>query len=99
MNIIERLDIEGFAPCILDEGVECGFFTPAGEDFNFIIHGKSKEQLKESFRQYAESFDIDEHIEPWIPRRGENGVPESISELVEDAQWIRNTLLQVADKL
>ena len=51
------------------------------------------------FNEYAENFDIDDHAEMYIPMRGQNGVPDSISDLVEDAKWIKNTLMEVGSKL
>ena len=33
------------------------------------------------------SFDVDEEAMLWIPHRGENGIPNSICALVDDAEW------------
>lgn len=46
-----------------------------------------------------EKDDAEDHAEMWIEGRGTNGVPESIKDLLEDAEWIKNILLEVADKL
>ena len=35
----------------------------------------------------------------WIPHRGENGVPDDIRTLIDDAEGIKNKLLSVAERL
>ena len=46
--------------------------------------------------EYADDFDVDEHVELWIEGRGKNGVPATARELVEDAEAIRDMLNELA---
>ena len=92
LNIIEKQDGEYRA--------EIENWSPAGEDLieTVCFDGTSAGFCK-SFRQNANSFDVDDHVEMWIDSRGENGVPETARELVEDAEAIREMLNTLADEL
>lgn len=80
-----------------DGRVEIGKYSPAGEDFSIIVE---VENFPESVREYANNFDADEHAEMWIEARGKvNGVPNSIRELIEDAEEIQEMLNELADTL
>lgn len=65
--------------------VELESYSPAGENLVVTVE---KENFAEKVREYAEDFDIDEHIEMWVEARnnGVAGVPKSTRELVEDAE-------------
>lgn len=69
---------------------------PAGEDF---IFGVQKGNFVKNVREYADGFDVDEHVELWIEGRGKNGVPATSRELVEDAEAIRDMLNELATSL
>ena len=58
-----------------------------------------KEDFIRQFESYAEDFDAEEHAEMWIEGRGKNGVPDSIKDLLEDAEWQKEMLLEVAKEL
>lgn len=80
-----------------DRRVEIGKYSPAEEDFSIIV---DVENFPESVREYANNFDADEHAEMWIEARGRvNGVPNSIRELIEDAEAIKEMLNELADAL
>ena len=81
-----------------DDGrVELQKYSPAGEDFSIIVE---VEDFTESVREYANDFDADEHAEMWVEARGKvNGVPESIRELIDDAEEIQEMLNELADAL
>lgn len=67
--------------------------TPCGEDWiETIWFNGTLNSFIESLEARIENFDIDEEIEPWISQRGKNGVPSSISALIEDANWKLETL-------
>lgn len=67
--------------------------TPAGEDWHVIIwFNGSDNGFINSFRKYVEDFDVDEEAEIYIESRGKRGVPSSISVLVKDAEWKKETL-------
>ena len=55
-----------------EDYVELEKYSPAGEDF---IFGVQKGNFVKNVREYADDFDVDEHVELWIEGRGKNGVP------------------------
>ena len=80
--------------------VEINQGTPLGEDWweTIWFDGTDKgfiNGVKDSYN----NFDVDEEAEVWIERRGENGVPNSIKALVEDAEWKERTLGELFDQL
>lgn len=81
-----------------DDGrVELQKYSPAGEDFSIIVE---VEDFTESVREYANDFDADEHAVMWIEARGKvYGVPDSIRELIDDAEEIQKMLNELADAL
>lgn len=82
--------------------IELEKYSPAGEDFSMIIDFDVDSPINsflENLKEYSEDFDIDEHVEMWIPKRGKGGCPESISELVEDAEAIKNMIFELWDAL
>lgn len=80
-----------------DGRVELETYSPAGEDFSIIVE---VENFPESVREYANDFDANEHAEMWIEAREKvNGVPDSIRELIEDAEEIQEMLNELADTL
>ena len=79
---------------------EIEFYSPEGEDvIETIFYDGTDEGFIKAFRSNAENFDADEHAEMWIESRGKRRVPESVRDLIADAEWIKNTLLSVADEL
>lgn len=73
-------------------------FSPAGEDFSMSIDFKL-ENAKETFllnlKRYWDSFDVDSHVEKWISQRGKGGCPDSILELLTDAEQIRHSIFDL----
>lgn len=79
-------------------GWEISRFSPAGEDFNFIItHNNNAERAKKEIEEYARDFAEEEHAKMWI--NAENVGQPSIKELVQDAEDIHNMLLELANNL
>ena len=78
-----------------DDGkVEVQKYSPDGEDFLMCVE---VENFPESVRVCANDFDIDEHAEVWIEARGRvRGVPNSIRELINDAEAIQDMLNELA---
>lgn len=66
-------------------------YTPAGEDFGFYVDLKNSVQ---DIRNYAENFDVDEHVKMWILEI-DSGAP-GIRALLEDAEWIDNKLQELS---
>ena len=80
--------------------VELEMFTPEGEDMILTIwYDGTEEGFIKAFNTYANEFDAEEHAETWIKCREKNGIPSSIKDLLEDAEWIKNTLMDVAEEL
>lgn len=83
--------------CDGDGWVELSQFSSAGEDFSFTV---SENNLIEDVKDYAESFDSEEHAAMWYDagQSGVRGVP-SLHELVEDADAIQEMLNDLAMNL
>lgn len=80
--------------------IELETCSPEGEDVVVsLIYDGTDEGFIAAFIEYANYFDAEEHAEMWIKSRGKNGVPESIKDLLEDAEWQKNTFLEVAKTL
>ena len=80
--------------------VELETYSPEGEDVIIsLIYDGTEEDFVKQFESYAEDFDAEEHAETYINMRGKNGVPESIKNLLEDAEWQKEMLLEVAKDL
>ena len=79
------------------EDIELAKYSPAGEDFFFSV---SKDNFLTDVINYAEYFDADEHAEMWVENMHTvNGVPQSIRTLIDDADAIKEMLLELAEKL
>lgn len=80
--------------------VELKTYSPEGENVIItLIYDGTEEDFIRQFERYTEDFDAENHAEMWIERRGKNGVPNSIKDLLEDAEWIKSTLEEVVDDL
>lgn len=84
----------------LTVSIEYEFCSPLGEDVIISIdYDGTDEGFIKEFCNYAEDFNSEEHAEMWIECRGENGVSDSIKDLLEDAEWQKEMLLKVANDL
>lgn len=80
--------------------VEMNQGTPEGEDWwETIWFDGTDESFAEKVKDRANNFDIDEEVEIWIQGRGKNGVPDSIKDLVEDAEWKQEKLEALSNDL
>ena len=79
--------------------IELETYSPEGEDVlvSLTYDGTEKDFIRE-FNDYAEGFDAEDHAEMWIECRGKNGVPDSIKDLLEDAEWIKERLQKALAK-
>lgn len=66
--------------------------TPLGEDWCMEFDFDTVSELIEQLREYEMYYDADEEAEIWINCRGQDGVPSSIRDLIEDADWKGATL-------
>ena len=74
---------------------EIEFYSPEGEDvLETIWYDGTDDGFIEGFRQLADNFDADEHAEMWIDGRGKRGIPDSVRALIDDAENIKDTLLE-----
>ena len=80
---------------------EMEFTSDNGEDVVFTIDYATNDghSFVQAFRDYANDYDPDEHVEMWIPYRGKNGVPKSIRTLLDDADSIGDVLMKTAEEL
>ena len=87
---------------ILGYNVIFEWYSNAGEDIcdetELPINFTDKD-LYEFFNNLYHNFDVDDHVEPLVEMRGRNGVPNSIKELVEDAESIEETYGSIANQL
>ena len=97
IEIAEKLE---WTVNVTNDYIEFNQYSPAGEDFSFIVNTVTPKEIVEQVVEYADDFDIDEHIEMWIEakRNGVSGVP-STRELVYDAEEISKMLNTLAEKL
>lgn len=101
-ELLEQNDFSHGAITIQDGAhiIEIGWYSPAGEDFYATIwFDGSSEDFIGKFDEYARDFSVDEHVSLYADSLGQNGVPNSYKELVEDAEAIRKALVGMADKL
>lgn len=75
-------------------------FTPAGEDWGFIVEiGSTTEEAIQNIINYAEDFDPIEEQTVYIDMRGKNGIPDDIQTLLDDGKWKQEVLNDLATKL
>lgn len=79
--------------------LEIESWSPAGEDLCETIWIRDGQTLAEAAREWADSFDKDDHVELWVEFRGKRGVPRTARELVEDADAIQDMFNNLADAL
>lgn len=77
-----------------DGEVELINFSPAGENIVFYI--ENDETFVDGVKRLAAEFNPDEHAEMWVESRGKNGVPNTIRQLVDDADAIDEMLEDLA---
>ena len=100
--ILDVLEENDFSVCSIDEQdgetvAELEWYSPLGEDVIVTIwYDGSDADFIRKFQDYAEDFDAEEHAAMWISHRGENGTPDSIRDLLDDADAIDGKLVEVA---
>lgn len=81
---------------------ELGKHSPAGEDFTMIIDFSIEDQegsFLKDLNDYAEDFDVDGHVELWMPQRGKGGCPSTLKELLADAEAVKEMIKELAKEL
>lgn len=80
-----------------DEDYYLSKYSPAGEDFGFSV---SKDDPYKEVQEYSNNFDPDEHCIMWIKEMNTvSGVPQSVRELINDAEAIAEMLDELATHL
>lgn len=92
-KVINTLESNGFSYNAVYEKngaqyAEIGKETREGQDWTELItYDGTDEGFVREVRQRWLSFDIDEEAEVWILQRGQRGVPSSIQDILDDAEW------------
>lgn len=73
--------------------------SPAGEDFSFSVEPAGDKNTIDEILHYANEFDPESHAEIYIPIRGTGGVPNTIREILQDAEDIKDMLMDLANVL
>lgn len=89
---------------IIEQGnekyIEINQRTPEGEDWwETIWFDGTYEGFTNAIEERVFNFDIDDEAEVWIPSRGKGSCPNSIMDLVHDAEWKQKTLEKLLDDL
>lgn len=74
--------------------------TPCGEDWmeDIWFTGDDDSFVNSVLRLY-DGFDVNDETELFIPVRGKYGVPSSIKEILNDAEWKKDKLKSLVDSL
>lgn len=72
----------------------------AGQDIptEFDFDGTPEDFVKQ-FSYLADCYSVDDEVELYASMRGQRGVPETISELLDDCQEAKDTLIKIAESL
>ena len=82
-----------------NKGLELFKYSPAGEDFSFVVNSTDdpKEIIKNIF-EYEDEYDPNEHMSMWVESAGTNGTPDLMT-LAEDAKDIGKMIEELADAI
>lgn len=80
--------------------VEINQSTPEGEDWWEIIwFDGTKDSFTKAVSDRTNDFDVYEESEVYIENRGTKGIPNSIKDLIEDAEWKKEILKALSKAL
>ena len=81
-------------------GLEFGQHTPCGEDWiEHIELGDTVEYFINKLLERVNDWDSEEEAEIYIDMRGQRGVPSSIRDLLDDADWKEEQLTNLVSAL
>ena len=66
-------------------------YSLEGEDFSMNIDFDINNPVMsfvQNLKRHSDQFNIDEHVEKWMPQRGKGGCPDSVRTLLENAEDI-----------
>ena len=98
LKLIKNIENSGWIVALDDNGQAAYLSqgTPLGEDFGFDVEYKNADELVKAISDYYEDFDPEEHAMMWWNARNSvSGVPQSIRELLDDADAIRKMLAKL----
>ena len=75
--------------------VEMEKYSPLGEDFSMTIYFDKEDSVNtfmDGLKEYYLAFDPEDHAAMWIENRGKNGTPDSIRDLLDDAENIKEMI-------
>ena len=75
--------------------VEMEKYSPLGEDFSMTIYFDKEDSVNtfmDGLKEYYLDFDPEDHAARWIENRGKNGTPDSIKDLLNDAEDIKEMI-------
>lgn len=100
-KLLEEMDIHSIGGDSEREYEEFAYNSPCGEDFSFTLHYEDNaESLSQALTKYAEGFDPEAHAVSWYVHQEDTvGVPESLKDLLEDAEDIKSVLIEAARKI
>ena len=78
---------------------QVGFCSNAGEDFTFDLNGETIEDVVKDLQHYSFEFDANEHAKEWVSYCGDNGVPNDLQVLIDDANEIKKRLEELEKKV
>lgn len=80
--------------------IEINQRTPEGEDWwETICFDGTYDGFTDAIEERIFNFDIDDEVEVWIPSRGRGDCPNSIMDLIHDAEWKQKTLEELLNDL
>ena len=110
-KVIDVLENNGWRLCSVEKWcssfpedgeyyAEVEAYSPAGEDYVFTVwfNGFSADFI-EKVCEHAEEYDADDHAADLVQYRGQRGVPNSVREIIDDAEEIGTMLSDLADEL
>lgn len=102
MKRIEKVFEEAGIKLEINEGsVLVEFWTDtAGQDIpvEFEFDGTPRDFI-EKFSEQADAYDVDENVELYVNMRGQNGIPNTVRELLDDCQEAKDTLMEIKEAL
>lgn len=80
-------------------GWEIGQMSSCGEDWFETLEADDVDTLIASLERRIDNWDSEEEAMPYIEMRGRNGVPSSIRDLLDDADWKEEQLKDLLDAI
>lgn len=99
-NFLEKADELGWLYIFNKEEsgrtyVDIGIYSPLGEDFNMTVNFSEENPIDtfmSNLKEYYLNFDPEDHAAMWIKDLGKNGTPDSIRDLIDDANTIKKMI-------